>query len=105
MINRKSLVGILALALSSAAWAGIPPTTQVQYLSGHGCDDGFGTFQYGMKFYGKAFPEGIADEKGEYKYEFNLPAEWNGKEVYLVFEAAMTDCKAQINGRKAVGLH
>ena len=134
MINRKSLVGILAIALSSAAWAGIPPTTQVQYLSGHGCDDmvqwdfkcsggnnsgkwtkigvpscwecqGFGTFQYGMKFYGKAFPEGIADEKGEYKYEFNLPSEWNGKEVYLVFEAAMTDCKAQINGRKAVGLH
>ena len=98
MINRKSLVGIIALALSSAAWAGVPPTTQVQYLSGHGCDDmvqwdfkcsggnnsgkwtkigvpscwecqGFGTFQYGMKFYGKAFPEGIADEKGEYKYD------------------------------------
>lgn len=120
--------------MQSLAFAGVPPTTQVQYLSGHGCDDmvqwdfkcsggnnsgkwskigvpscwecqGFGTFQYGMKFYGKAHPDGIADEKGEYKYEFKLPADWNGKEIYLVFEAAMTDCKAQINGRKAVGSH
>jgi hypothetical protein len=25
---------------------------------------GFGTYQYGMSFYGKPAPEGIADEKG-----------------------------------------
>ena len=66
--------------------------TRLQYLSGTGCDDtvqwdfkcsdgrkagewtkiavpscwelqGFGTYQYGMRFYGKATPEGIADEK------------------------------------------
>lgn len=37
---------------------------------------GFGTYQYGMKFYGKPFPDGIADEKGMYKYEFTLPKEW-----------------------------
>ncbi len=104
--------------------------TQRQYLSGHGCDDmvnwdfyctggrnagkwtkigvpscwelqGFGTYQYGMRFYGKPNPEGIADEKGRYKYEFTLPESWEGKQIELVFEAVMTDAKVTINGRKA----
>ncbi|MCF0244872.1 MAG: glycoside hydrolase family 2 [Bacteroidaceae bacterium] len=108
--------------------------TQRKYLSGHGCDDmvewdfyctkgnnsgkwtkigvpscwelqGFGTFQYGMKFYGKAFPEGIADEEGQYKYKFRLPKEWANHHIDLIFEAAMTDMSAKINGRKAVGSH
>ena len=110
-------------------------STHRQYLSGTGCDDmvewdfmctdgrnsgrwtkigvpscwelqGFGTYQYGMRFYGKATPEGIANEKGMYKYEFTLPKEWAGRQIFLVFEAAMTDLKATINGRKAGnGLH
>ena len=104
--------------------------TQRQYLSGHGCDDmvewdfqctdgrnagkwtkigvpscwelqGFGTYQYGMRFYGKAMPEGIADEKGLYKTEFALPQEWEGRQILLVFEAVFTDMRATINGRKA----
>ena len=104
--------------------------TQRQYLSGHGCDDmvewdfqctdgrnsgkwtkigvpscwelqGFGTYQYGMRFYGKATPEGIADEKGLYKHEFTLPGEWQGRQILLVFEAAFTEIRVQINGRKA----
>lgn len=108
--------------------------TQRQYLSGHGCDDmvdwdfyctdgrnsgkwtkigvpscwelqGFGTFQYGNRFYGKEKPEGIANEKGKYKYEFNLPADWEGRQIELVFEAVMTDARVTINGRKAGSLH
>ena len=104
--------------------------TQRLYLSGHGCDDmvewdfkcsdgrkagewtkigvpscwelqGFGTYQYGMRFYGKGRPEGIADEKGMYKTEFVLPKEWEGRQVLLVFEAVFTDMRATINGRKA----
>ena len=104
--------------------------TQRQYLSGHGCDDmvqwdffcsdgrnsgkwmkigvpscwelqGFGTYQYGMRFYGKATPEGIADETGKYKTEFTLPKEWAGRQIQLVFEAAFTEIHVQINGRKA----
>ena len=104
--------------------------TQRQYLSGHGCDDmvqwdfyctdgrnsgkwtkigvpscwelqGFGTYQYGMRFYGKATPEGIADETGKYKTEFTLPQEWAGRQIQLVFEAAFTEIHVQINGRKA----
>jgi len=104
--------------------------TQRQYLSGHGCDDmvqwdflcsdgrnagkwtkigvpscwelqGFGTYQYGMRFYGKATPEGISEEKGQYKTEFMLPQEWTGRQILLVFEAAFTEIHVQINGRKA----
>ena len=62
---------------------------------------GFGTYQYGMRFYGKATPEGIADEKGLYKTEFTLPQEWQGRQIQLVFEAAFTEIHVQINGRKA----
>ena len=104
--------------------------THRQYLSGHGCDDmvqwdflcsdgrnsgkwtkigvpscwelqGFGTYQYGMRFYGKATPEGIADETGKYKTEFTLPKEWSGRQIQFVFEAAFTEIHVQINGRKA----
>ncbi len=110
------------------------PVTQRYYLSGHGADDtilwdfnctggnnsgkwtkigvpscwelqGFGTYQYGMKFYGKASPEGIANEKGLYKYEFEVPAAWNGKQVILTFEASMTDTQVKINGQKAGSMH
>ena len=113
-----------------AAWAQGGVETQRQYLSGHGCDDmvewdflctdgrnsgkwtkigvpscwelqGFGTYQYGMRFYGKATPEGIADEHGKYKTEFTLPQEWQGRQIQLVFEAAFTEIRVQINGRKA----
>ena len=119
-----------ALVMAMAIEAQGLVETQRQYLSGHGCDDmvewdfqctdgrnagkwtkigvpscwelqGFGTYQYGMRFYGKATPEGIADEKGLYKTEFTLPQEWQGRQIQLVFEAAFTEIRVQINGRKA----
>ena len=119
-----------ALFFTLTAAAQLQVETQRQYLSGHGCDDmvqwdfmctdghnsgkwtkigvpscwelqGFGTYQYGMRFYGKATPEGIADEKGLYKHEFTLPKEWAGRQIQLVFEAAFTEIRVQINGRKA----
>lgn len=126
----RAFTFISAALLSANLMSQTNTSTQRQYLSGKGCDDmvqwdfyctggnnsgkwskigvpscwelqGFGTYQYGMKFYGKAFPEGIADEKGLYKYEFNLPKEWNGRDIELVFEASMTDTEVKINGRKA----
>ena len=131
---KRAVTFISAVALAVNMMAQAPLTTQRQYLSGKGCDDmvqwdfyctggnnsgkwtkigvpscwelqGFGTYQYGMKFYGKAFPEGIADEKGMYKYEFNLPEEWNGRQIELVFEASMTDTEVKINGRKGGSMH
>ena len=81
---------IVFVAIGIMAQQGVE--TQRKYLSGHGCNDmddwdfyctggqnankwtkigvpscwelqGFGTYQYGMRFYGKPNPEGIADEK------------------------------------------
>lgn len=130
---RKTITSLSALFAGMSLLAQ-SVTTERQYLSGTGCDDmvewdfmctdgnnsgewtkigvpscwelqGFGTYQYGMKFYGKAFPEGVASEKGLYKYEFELPADWNGKQVELVFEASMTDTDVLINGRKAGSKH
>ena len=131
---KKTMTFLSALLISSGLMAQTSVETERQYLSGRGCDDmvqwdfyctggnnsgkwtkigvpscwelqGFGTYQYGMRFYGKAFPEGIADEKGMYKYEFELPAEWNGRQVELVFEACMTDTEVKINGRKGGSMH
>ena len=126
-MRRTFLLVLLGMAFS-AIHAQVE--TKRQYLSGTGCDDmvqwdffctdgrnsgkwtkigvpscwelqGFGTYQYGMRFYGKATPEGIADEKGQYKTEFTLPKEWAGRHIELVFEAAFTEINVQINGRKA----
>ncbi len=108
--------------------------TGIQYLSGTGSDDavdweffctdgrnsgkwatipvpscwelqGFGTYQYGMPFYGKANPPGIANEQGKYKYKFKLPKEWEGRTVRIVFDGVMTDVEALINGRRCGNLH
>lgn len=127
-----TLLSTLALATTLAAQN--LPQTERQYLSGHGCDDmvewdffctdgrnsgkwtkigvpscwelqGFGTYQYGITFYGKAFPEGIADEKGMYKYEFGVSEKFRGQQVNLVFEASMTDTEVKVNGRKVGSKH
>ena len=132
MRNVTTLLSTLALATTLTAQT--LPQTERQYLSGHGCDDtvewdffctdgrnsgrwtkigvpscwelqGFGTYQYGISFYGKAFPEGIAGEKGMYKYEFEVPEDFRGKQVSLVFEASMTDTEVKVNGRKAGSKH
>src|SRR4051812_12627756 len=103
------------------------PTKQVQYLSGTdnlhtvtwdffctggrksgkwttvqvpSCweQQGFGSYNYGRdnKTYGRHFR--YADEQGIYKYSFNVPPHWKGKEIFLVFEGSMTDTEVKING-------
>lgn len=108
--------------------------TEIQYLSGTGYQDtkewefkvsggrnsgkwstinvpsvweqeGFGKYQYGIRFYGKAFPEGIADEVGDYKYTFKVPKNWENKIVKIVFDGSMTDTEVRINGRSAGDVH
>lgn len=110
------------------------PQTERHYLSGHGCDDtvpwdffctsgrnsgtwtkigvpscwetqGFGTYQYGISFYGKPFPDGIANEKGLYKHTFSAPESLRGNQITLVFEASMTDTEVRLNGRKLGSKH
>lgn len=131
---RKVTTLLSTLALATTLAAQNLPQTERQYLSGRGCDDmvewdffctdgrnsgkwskigvpscwelqGYGTYQYGITFYGKPFPEGIADEKGMYKYEFEVPEKFRGQQVNLVFEASMTDTEVKVNGRKVGSKH
>lgn len=53
----------------------------------------------------QSIPEGIADEKGMYKYEFEVPEKFRGQQVNLVFEASMTDTEVKVNGRKVGSKH
>ena len=129
MTRQKIRALVVSVLCCTCAW-GQDYETHRQYLSGTGCDDmvewdfqcsdgrnsgkwtkigvpscwelqGYGTYQYGMRFYGKATPEGIADEKGTYKTEFTLPEAWKDWQIQLVFEAVFTDANVTINGRKA----
>ncbi|MDN3669552.1 glycoside hydrolase family 2 TIM barrel-domain containing protein [Echinicola jeungdonensis] len=67
--------------------------------------EGFGQYQYGIKFYGKPFPDGIADEVGHYKYTFEVPQEWENRIVRIIFDGSMTDTEVKINGRSAGDKH
>jgi hypothetical protein len=102
--------------------------TERQHLSGHGKDDavawrflcttgaqagvwtnlpvpsnwelhGFGTLSY------KKDSTDAWDEKGLYECDFTLPADWAGRRVYLVFDGAMTDTEARVNGQSAGPVH
>ncbi|MGF7140576.1 glycoside hydrolase family 2 TIM barrel-domain containing protein [Roseimarinus sediminis] len=108
--------------------------TQIVYLSGTGSDDavewdffctagrnsghwtkievpscweqqGFGNYNYGVNFYGKATHPLIPTEQGMYKHRFNVPDEWRGKSIHLVFEGSMTDTRVVINGKSAGEVH
>lgn len=59
---------------------------------------GFGSYHYGKT-------DMEANEKGLYKYEFDVPAEWIKKQVYIVFEGSMTDTEVKINGQPAGPVH
>jgi beta-galactosidase/beta-glucuronidase len=107
--------------------------TLVQYLSGRGFDDtvkwdffctagqnsgrwtsinvpscweqqGFGAYTYGIYFYRKPTAPGISTEQGKYKLRFDVPNEWRGRRVRIVFDGVMTDAEVRINEQKA-GTH
>ena len=103
--------------------------TEVRYLSGTGIDDavdwefmctdgrqsgtwttipvpscwelhGFGTYNYGNDK-----DEIRGKEKGLYRHRFEVPADWKGKSVHIVFEGSMTDTEVKINGKSAGAVH
>ena len=78
--------------------------TKIQVPS-HWEQQGFGAYNYGRdyKTYGRNFR--FADEQGLYKYSFNVPTAWKGKEVFIVFEGSMTDTEVKINGKTAGEKH
>jgi hypothetical protein len=66
---------------------------------------GFGSYNYGRdyKTYGRNFR--FAEEKGLYRHAFTIPAYWKNKEIFIVFEGAMTDAEVKINGQPAGPVH
>jgi hypothetical protein len=83
---------------NSGYWAKIAVPSQWE-------QQGFGSYNYGRdyKTYGKNFR--FADEKGLYKYSFNVPPTWKSKKVFIVFEGSMTDTDVKINGKSAGKIH
>lgn len=64
---------------------------------------GFGEYTYGR--YYKKKDGRVSDETGSYRHTFNVPKEWNGKKVELVFEGVMTDATVTVNGQSAGDTH
>jgi hypothetical protein len=67
---------------------------------------GFGAYYYGTQGRGKSDDDPvIPKETGTYRRTFEIPATWRGREVHIVFEAAMTDTTVFINGQQAGDSH
>jgi len=76
---------------NSGQWSTIPVPSQWEL-------QGFGTYNYGHD-------RPKADEQGKYRYDFEVPAAWQGKNATLVFEGVMTDTEVWINGKSAGAMH
>jgi len=77
--------------MNSGKWATIQVPSQWE-------QQGFGSYLYGninLK----------ANEKGLYKYKFDVAKAWKKKKVYIVFEGSMTDTEVKINGKSAGPIH
>ncbi|GAB2541500.1 glycoside hydrolase family 2 [Rufibacter soli] len=134
MFTKKLSFLLVLLLLAAEAFSKSPVKREVKYLSGtdnkntvawdfmvtggrqsgkwttiqvpsHWEQQGFGTYNYGRDYvtYGKNFR--FADEKGLYKHKFQVPKDWKGKDVYIVFEGSMTDTDVKINGKSAGPVH
>jgi hypothetical protein len=60
---------------------------------------GFGTLSY------QNDPTNVPVEQGKYEHTFTVPANWAGSRIFLVFEGAMTDTAATINGQPVGPIH
>ncbi|MFD1257833.1 glycoside hydrolase family 2 protein [Mucilaginibacter terrae] len=123
---KKRLFGLLVLLTGFSAGL-FAQDTQYQYLSGRDKDhtvtwdfkintgmksgswgkievpsnweqQGFGTYNYYKD-------TNNPDETGNYRYHFKVPAANDGKNINLVFEAAMTEAEVKVNGKLAGPVH
>ena len=60
---------------------------------------GFGKFRYGLE------DKPYTPIRGDYRHAFNVPADWRGKRVFIVFEGVMTDAAVKVNGVAAGPVH
>jgi len=128
-INQKLsylLIVAMSISLSSLTYA---QDTEIKYLSGTGNDNtvpwefycsegmnsqqwtniqvpscwelqGFGSYNYGIDAW-----EDRMNEHGMYRNEFEIPKDWKGKKINIVFEGVMTDAEVMINGNPAGQKH
>ena len=66
---------------------------------------GYGNYNYGRDYKTNGKNARFYDEKGMYKYQFNVPANWKGQQVNIVFDGSMTDTEVKINGQSAGAIH
>lgn len=78
---------------NSGKWTTIPVPSNWEF-------QGFGKYNYGL-----AKDSLKGKEKGLYKYEFTVPAAWQGKSVNIVFDGSMTDTEVKLNGKSAGAIH
>lgn len=60
---------------------------------------------FGQYTYGHMPMEQRLNERGLYRRTFDVPTEWKGSEVRIVFEAVATDASVRINGKSAGAKH
>lgn len=64
---------------------------------------GFGTYNYGHDWYYKT--RKLGKEHGLYRHSFEIPSDWKGKVINIVFDGSMTDTKVKVNGTQAGEMH
>ena len=82
--------------MNSGKWSKIEVPSQWEL-------QGFGEYSYGRWYTIKGAKP--PTETGTYRTRFNVPVEWNGKNVTIVFEGVMTDTKVFVNGSLAGDMH
>ncbi|WP_109829738.1 glycoside hydrolase family 2 protein [Reichenbachiella versicolor] len=127
-MDNRTILYAAALVLLHCLTTIAQPRTQIKYLSGTDKDNlvewdffcsegrksgewtkigvpscweqkGFGNYNYGSDKGERA------KEYGLYKYDFNVPIDWKGQDIKIVFEGVMTDAEVKINGKSAGQLH
>ncbi len=81
---------------NSGEWTTIPVPSNWEL-------QGFGTYNYGHDWRNEN--KKLGKEHGLYRYEFEVPRDWRGKTVNIVFDGSMTDTQVKINGKSAGEMH
>ncbi len=81
---------------NSGEWTTIPVPSNWEL-------QGFGTYNYGHDWRDKN--KKLGKEHGLYKHRFDVPRDWKGKTINIVFDGSMTDTEVKINGKPAGEIH
>jgi len=124
-MNKRLLASALLILTACGLMA---QDTAIQFLSGHGKDDGVPwrflctsgaqsgywtnlpvPSQWDVKGFGTVHYQKDATnawaEKGLYAHDFVVPTAWSGQRIFLVFDGVMTDTDAKVNGQSAGPIH